>query len=156
MHQHCRNTFNTVTVMNSLPIEGTSMQGLTIEGTRNSPSVFYYEDENKFDLKGVSCMTDARGFYQPIIDWVKLNSNEIKSGIVFEFYLPYFNSGSNKGIFRLLESISGLVKSGKECKIIWCVEEEDEFMSEGGEVIENILGLKFEFKQVPFDAKHLF
>jgi hypothetical protein len=132
------------------------MNKLDIAGTRNSPLVIFHESENKFDLKGVSCMTDARSFYQPVIDWVIQSSAEIKTGIVFEFYLPYFNSGSNKGIFRLLESISGIVKSGKECRIVWCVEEEDEFMSEGGEVIENILGLKFEFKQVPFDAKHLF
>ncbi|MFM9984508.1 MAG: DUF1987 domain-containing protein [Flavobacteriales bacterium] len=129
---------------------------LHIEGTRNSPMVKFNESEKKFSVIGVSTMSNAREFYQNVLDWLDEFENAIPVDCYFEFHLPYYNSASNKCIFNVCEKLKAQMSLGRKYSFGWCVEEDDEFMKEGGEAIQEILGLHFEFVNKPFNQSRLF
>ena len=129
---------------------------LNIEGTRNSPWVKFDLNEKKFTITGISTMSDARAFYQRVLEWLDEFMQDIPQDCYFEFHLPYYNSGSNKCIFNVFEKLKEQLAQGKKYTFGWCVEEDDEFMKEGGEAIQAILGLQFEFVNKPFNQSRLF
>jgi SiaC family regulatory phosphoprotein len=129
---------------------------LNIEGTRNSPMVKFNEVEKKFSIVGVSTMSNAREFYQNVLDWLDEFEHAIPVDCYFEFHLPYYNSASNKCIFNVCEKLKAQLSLGRKYTFGWCVEEDDEFMREGGEAIQEILGLNFEFVNKPFNQSRLF
>lgn len=129
---------------------------LNISGSRNSPEVKFDANEKKFSITGVSTMSDAREFYQNILDWLDEYEHAIPHDCYFEFHLPYYNSASNKCIFHLCEKLKEQMAMGRKYTFGWCVEEEDEFMREGGEAIQEILGLPFVYVNKPFNQSRLF
>ena len=129
---------------------------LHIESSRNSPLVKYDAPEKKFFIMGVSTMSDAREFYQNVLDWLDEFEHAIPEDCYFEFHLPYYNSASNKCIFNVCEKLKEQMGTGKKYTFGWCVEEEDEFMKEGGEAIQEILGIQFLFVNRPFNQTRLF
>lgn len=132
------------------------MSVFQIESTKNSPFVAYDKEANNFCIKGISTMSDAKLFYQPIVDWINNFENKSSNEFTFDFYLPYFNSSSNKCIYYLIEAIANKIQNGKQFQVCWWVEDDDEFMKESGEAIEEMLGLKFRYKQIPFNEQKLF
>ncbi|MFN0032247.1 MAG: SiaC family regulatory phosphoprotein [Flavobacteriales bacterium] len=129
---------------------------LEIKNTRNTPSVLFNETGCSFALRGISTMADAKAFYQPVIEWILNEENVFTSNFVFEFHLPYFNSGTHKCLYHLIEAIASRAAMGQTHHIVWCVEDDDEFMKEGGEALEEISGVRFDYKQVPFSTEQLF
>lgn len=132
------------------------MMELHIQGTRNSPQVKYDAPQKKFSIIGVSTMNDAREFYQNVLDWLDEFEPSIPGDCCFEFHLPYYNSASNKCIFNVCEKLKEQMAMGRKYTLQWCVEEDDEFMREGGEAIEEILGINFEYINKPFNQSRLF
>lgn len=132
------------------------MKPLQIAATKNSPEISFDEVSCIFLMKGVSTMADAKSFYEPLIEWIIQSDDELNKETVFEFHLPYFNSSSNKCIYRVIEALAVHIKHGKLYQFIWCVEEDDEFMRDGGEAIAELLGLEFQYRQVPFNPERLF
>jgi SiaC family regulatory phosphoprotein len=130
------------------------MTQLTIEETRNSPEVSF--EGQTFIIKGISTMVNAMEFYAPLLAYFDECAHDLPKEIHVEINLSYYNSSSNKCLYLLMERIKRLIDQGVSAKIIWCVEEEDEFMREGGQTIEELLGLHFHYRQVPFNLNRLF
>jgi hypothetical protein len=130
------------------------MTQLSIEETRNSPAVSL--EGHTFMIKGISTMVNAMEFYAPLLSLFEECAQELPEEIHIEINLSYYNSSSNKCLYLLMERIKHLIDRGVRAKIVWCVEEEDEFMREGGQTIEELLGLQFHYKQVPFNLNRLF
>jgi hypothetical protein len=129
------------------------MTTLSIEETRNSPAVSF--DGQTFMIKGISTMVNAMEFYAPLLALFEECANESPQEILIEIHLSYYNSASNKCLYLMMERVKRLVDRGFQAKINWCVEDEDEFMREGGQTIEELLGLQFHYKQVPFGVNRL-
>ena len=125
-----------------------------IEETRNSPAVSF--EGNVFLIKGISTMVNAMEFYAPLMTMLDHNVSEMPEDMHVEINLSYYNSSSNKCIYLLMEKVKQLADHGVKATICWCVEEEDEFMREGGQIIEELLGLQFQYRQVPFNLNRLF
>ena len=127
---------------------------LSIAETRNSPAVFF--DHRIFKLSGISTMVDAMEFYAPLLALFDEVADPSSVEIDIEIHLSYYNSSSNKCIYQLMEKVKLLSDKGVKINVCWCVEEEDEFMREGGQTLEELLGLQFSYKQVPFNQNRLF
>lgn len=129
---------------------------LNIDEGRDSPQVVFDPHASYLLVKGISTLADPRTFYRQVLDWLDKNEKELKDDTVFEFNLPYFNSGNNKCIFHVLEKLNSHLAAGKHYKIIWCVEDDDEFMQESGEAMSEILDMPLIYKTVPFNSGGLF
>lgn len=130
------------------------MNQLSIAETRNSPVVSF--DGHSFVIKGVSTMVNAMEFYKTLFAVLDECAHETPREMQFEINLCYYNSSSNKCLYLLLERVKQMIDKGFRIRVTWCVEEEDEFMREGGQAIEDLLGLQFHYKQVPFNSERLF
>jgi len=130
------------------------MQTLSITETRNSPAVSF--DGHAFVIKGVSTMVNAMEFYKSLLALLDECAQEAPCELQVEINLCYYNSSSNKCLYLLLERVKRMIDKGFRVQVTWCVEDDDEFMREGGQTIEELLGLKFHYKQVPFNGERLF
>ena len=68
-----------------------------------------------------------------------------------EFQLEYANSGSTKYILEILKEIYRLSSGGKDVRVVWCYEEDDESIEELGELFRNSVKLTFEMRAIEVD-----
>jgi len=120
------------------------LEPIRLKKTNNSPEVILDKQQGIFHFKGRSIQEDTMAFYYPIIEWINLyaqNPNPTTE-IVFEF--DYLNSSSIKRISRFLNELETVVKKGKQVKVIWRCEPDDEDMQERAEEI--LVGSSFVFE----------
>lgn len=119
------------------------MDTLIIESGQKTPRVEFNPQTGELLLEGRSIPENSLAFYTPLMDWLEVYSQEIKTDIAVHIKLEYFNTSSSKCIldfFRKLEMIS---KRGNKIDVHWYFEEDDEDMMEAGEDYDAIVGLNF-------------
>ena len=121
------------------------MSNLIIEPTKNTPLVSFDLESNQYVISGVSTPMNAMEFYAPVMNWIKDNLDAIADAADFRIELPYYNSASMKTILMTLQEIKKGCDLGKHWSISWVVEDEDEFMQEGGESFQELLEFEFNF-----------
>ena len=110
--------------------------------TRTLPEFDFEEINGILKLTGKSISNEASEFYKPILDYVReivKSLNKLEVTIDFE----YFNTKTARELIRLFD----IVKDVKDLTINWYYEEDDESMLEAGEDYEDIIGIKFNFKE---------
>lgn len=117
------------------------MSELNITGTKNTPAIIYDVVQKRFSMIGVSVPENANEFFAPLIQAVFRAGTMPIQGTVFHFRLNYFNSSSLKAIYLFLNEVKAGMEAGLEYTIEWCVEEDDEFMSEAAETFSELLGV---------------
>jgi hypothetical protein len=125
-----------------------SMKNLEIEPKFNTPSINFDAGSGYLLMKGRSIPEDPEKFYQPILTWLGEYFNETTEETVFEFRLEYVNSGSSKYILELLRRLQKLVRKGREIKIIWCFETDDESIEDLGEHYKQTIAIPMEIREV--------
>jgi len=130
------------------------MKVYKIEATPVSPAISLDPDQGKFLISGDSRPEDARGFYQPVLDWLdeyhalrywKSNTNiSDVDATVFEFKFEYINSTSAKYLLDILHKIRKFQDDDMSLKIKWYYDAPDQDMKESGEMFENMVGIPFE------------
>ncbi|MEN9640470.1 MAG: hypothetical protein RLZZ262_2339 [Bacteroidota bacterium] len=130
------------------------MNQLSITETRNSPAVSF--DGHSFVIKGVSTMVNAMEFYSTLFAVIDECAHEMPREMQIKINLCYFNSSSNKCLYLFLERVKRMIDKGFSISVTWCIEDEDEFMREGGQTIEELLGMQFYYEQVPYNSERLF
>jgi hypothetical protein len=123
------------------------MSNLIIEGTKNTPAVIFDSTNRIYSISGISTPMNAMEFYSPLMEWIKSNKESIGTNATFTIDLPYYNSASMKTLLMTLQEIKAGRDEGCEWGINWIVEDEDEFMQEGGESFQELL--EFEFNIIP-------
>ncbi|HRF79404.1 MAG TPA: DUF1987 domain-containing protein [Flavobacteriales bacterium] len=116
------------------------MENFTIPATRNTPAIEYDAQAGRCSMSGISVPENASEFYQPLIERL-FRIDQPAPGTTFHFRLNYFNSSSLKAIYLLLNEVKKGVEDGRDYKIEWCVEHEDEFMQEAAETFTELLGV---------------
>ncbi len=102
------------------------------EELKNSPGIVYYPQTNTLELSGRSIPENPELIFGRLDEWISVHFAK-KSGINFYVRLEYINSGSSKYLYEILKRLTDFGHSGKEVKIVWLYEEEDEAMMELGE-----------------------
>lgn len=124
------------------------MNPLVIEATIDSPSVNLDKEKNVFEIKGKSLPENVNIFYQPIIDWFSDYFKNPNPETIIHFKLDYLNTASSKALLSMFLVIEEAVKNGKNAKIQWCFEEDDEDMKDIGEEYADIIQIPFEIIQI--------
>ena len=126
------------------------MESLEIQPTANTPEIKFNAQSGKLLFSGRSIPEDPGAFYDPIFAWLEKYFKETDHETELEFKLEYANSGSSKYILEMLKDISGYTK-GKNIKVIWCYEADDESIEELGELYQGVVKLPFEMKPVEYE-----
>jgi len=111
------------------------MNNLKIKNTQKTPLVILNKDGHFFKFSGISNMKNPEEFYTPIIKWIdKYNKlmdfisiyNNDKYLLKIDFEYIYFDSSSEKYIFKIMELIkeSSMVKNIK-VNINWFCDQEN-------------------------------
>ena len=124
------------------------MKDLLMESTKSTPYIFFDADKATLHLKGESFPENAAKFYNPLLDWAKAfieETNEIK--LRLEFEIVYFNSSTSKIFLTLFELMEKGVNKGKDIKVVWRCDKENEIAMECGEEFkEELSSLPFEIE----------
>ncbi len=121
------------------------MSELKIGKTNNSPLINFDTASQQYAMIGVSSLLNAFDFFSGAANWIEKNKDSIMPNVEWHLYIPYFNSGSAKGILHLLLAVKKHSHDNYP-KIVWYLEEEDDFMLESGKSFENILEIPFMYR----------
>lgn len=121
------------------------MDALRIDPNNETPTIIFDPVNHQYELSGVSLPEDARGYYDPIIQWWKDYANVISESIVIDVRMIYFNTASSKCFLDLFEQMNKMVKNGADIKVKWYYAEGDDDMHSAGEVFNDLVDIDFEF-----------
>ena len=124
------------------------MEKFFIEPTRVTPLVNFDPDQGVLEIKGRSSPENSILFYQKIIDSLDEFAESGGDEFTANFSFEYFNTSSSKCLFDLFKKLSKIRDDGKEIKINWYYEEDDEDMMEAGEDYADLLDLDFNFLEI--------
>jgi len=124
------------------------MERIYIEKTKKAPLIHISLEENIFQIKGPSFSEDIIEIYTPVIEWIENEMPKLDKEIFCEFYFTVLNSASHKKIFQILIKLNSLLDDGKDVKIKWYYDEDDEDIMEMGEDLIDLINLPFELISV--------
>ena len=123
-------------------------KALKLKGSKESPEVVFDKEANQFILSGRSLPEDSFQFYQPVIEWMKEYVKDPLPVTELKTHFEYFNSSSIKQLLILFKTLESLIDSGKEAKIIWKYDEEDDLMEIKGKEFKRMLKIPMELEEV--------
>ena len=122
------------------------MEAYKIEGTEFTPTIVFDLKKGPFVISGVSRPENASEFYEPVIDWLKKYVENPLENTEVNFKFDYFNTSSLKYFLIILSLFKEIEENGKNLKIMWYYDDEDESMLEAGNNLEELSELEFEYK----------
>lgn len=121
------------------------MKNIILDKTEYTPSVIFDKNIGVFEISGKSLPEDSFGFYEPLVDWLNEYLMHPNQKTVFKFDLVYFNTASAKMFFEMLNAFDRSFLKGNDIEIVWCFNEEDEYIFEAGEDFADLLKVPFRF-----------
>ena len=97
------------------------------------------------NFTGRSILTDPKIFFDPILHWVNKYVKNPAEETVANVKLEYIDTASTQSLYQILRLLNTVKKKGLVYMVNWYVEDEDPEMLELGEMIEQRLGLDFQF-----------
>jgi hypothetical protein len=119
------------------------MQKLIIQESKSTPNIIFHDIKNVLEIKGQSYPENAAIFFQPLFDWINNNLATIKNDFIINIDLTYLNTSSAKIMINLFDILNNEYKKGKEIKINWYYDNENEISLECGEEFKKDLDLPF-------------
>ncbi|MDF1549525.1 MAG: DUF1987 domain-containing protein, partial [Bacteroidales bacterium] len=120
------------------------MEIIRIEKTNNTPSIYIDEANMLCRIEGSSYPEDAYEVYQHVIDWLSRIVDNIDSELIVEFDYDFLNSISHKKVWQILHELKQFYKMGKQVKVVWYYDENDEDIMEAGEDLAELMNIPFE------------
>ncbi len=117
---------------------------LKLKATEDTPKIVFDRAKSEFSISGRSLPEDASEFYRPVIAWMENYVQYSKPYTEFRISLDYFNSSSIKQMLVLFMLLEEIIKKGKEVKIVWCYNDDDELMEIKGREFKSMLNVPFE------------
>ncbi len=124
------------------------MENLVVQPTLNTPLIDFDAGSGRLLLKGRSIPEDPGDFYEHILEWLGKYFSSTQQDTLMEFQVEYANSGSTKYILEVLKDLQRHSSQGKNIKVVWCFEEDDESIEELGELYRSSVDLPWEMKEI--------
>jgi hypothetical protein len=125
------------------------MKELILNGTKQTPYVNFNAVSGKLELSGRSIPENSFEFYNPLLEWLAAYAEVALPTTEMKVYLEYFNTSSSKYILEVLKKLKEINDlEGKEIKVEWCYDEDDDEMMETGEDYEDVTGLEFVYTEI--------
>ncbi len=103
------------------------MKNLNIEPYHGTiPKVVFDAETGKCEISGESCPENILSFFDSLNQWLYEYIDYIKGPISLTLNLSYFNTGSSRGIFRVLTILKKYQDDGGVVDITWHYDEDDE------------------------------
>lgn len=130
------------------------MNALRIDGTIDSPDVFFDPETHVFTISGISHPENAKEFYDVILDWLDEFNDSVadKSSVslTIEFNFRYINSTSYRYLRDVMKKIANFHRNGMGANIIWKYHEDDEDLLNEGVVLFELPDINLPFQCVPY------
>jgi len=142
MEDYGYNTFEEIvdSVKNHKPF-----QYFEMAATANTPKIVLDPEEGKLVICGSSSPFSPTNFFAPILEWFE-NYRALGKGPLQVFImLDYFNTYTSKFLLRLCRQCDVVAKEGKDIKVYWYFDPEDNDMREFGEHLNGIYKKGFEY-----------
>lgn len=121
------------------------MDVLSIKGTSQYPEVLLDKRIGKLDFSGNALPEDAKGFFEPIIDWIENFFENPPEETTISFRMIYYNTPSSKIIFQILKKFEAAHLNKKtKVKIIWSFPDDDTDMRDAGSDFSENIKVPFE------------
>lgn len=121
------------------------LQDIIIEGSHKNfftPNVNFNVQTGICELSGESFLENTLEFYQPLIDWLKTYTNEVKRPMAFIIKLTYYNTSTSRCLLDILNILKEYEDNGGEVLVNWHYDENDTDMQEDIEDYMIDTGLK--------------
>jgi hypothetical protein len=100
------------------------------------------------NFTGRSILTDPKLFFDPILIWVNKYIKKPAEETVVNIKLEYIDTASTQSLYQILRQLNGVRSKDFVLMINWYIEDADPEMQELGEMIEQRMGIEFQF--VPY------
>lgn len=114
---------------------------------KNCPGITYFPEINKLEIIGRSIPENPESVFRRLEDWIASHF-EKNNGLDVFIQLEYINSGSSKYLYEVLKRLTGYRRMGKQVKLKWLYEEDDEAMLELGEHYRDTAGIPLEIEMI--------
>ena len=115
------------------------MEIYQLAATKKTPKVILDPNKGYFEFSGIAMPEDTVVFFEPLLKKIKEYFKITEEPILFHFSVYYFNSLSSKMLYEIFKLINRQYKKGKDVRIEWTYEEDDESMEEAGKLfLENM------------------
>jgi hypothetical protein len=121
---------------------------MQIEQTRNTPFINIDFENRIFEIKGPSYSENIVEIYTPLIEYIESNIVHLDGSLECELYFDVLNSISHKKIFQILISLNNFYQEGKDIKVKWYYDADDEDILEMGEDLMELIDIPFEIYSV--------
>lgn len=108
------------------------MEVLSIKGTSQYPEVLLDHRKGTISLSGNSLPENAKGFFDPIIDWIDEYIANPYSETTVSIRMTYYNTPSSKILFQILKKLEAIHAGGHKITIVWHSPEDDPDMKDAG------------------------
>jgi len=109
----------------------------TIDSTKKTPSIVFDRNLGELNISGKSLPEYSYGFYSKILDEVDDYIAYANDLTIINFKLEYINTLSSKIILQLILKFEKLLKIGKNVKIHWYYNDDDDMMFEIGQIYQS-------------------
>ena len=124
---------------------------LKIEATDDTPYV-ELDESGSVTIVGRSLPENVSLFYKPIFQWIQEYVKDPAPFTHVKIFLNYYNSSSFKCINDILYHLSTVI-AGKNIKVEWVYEEDDQAIYETGLELKDELKIPFEIVKMPVVKK---
>lgn len=121
------------------------MSELLIESSQDTPEIEFSSAKGYVRIEGKSLPEDSTRLYEELISALKEYCQSPKDTTSADLKLEYFNTSSSKSILEVLKLLKQIKLSGKEIKINWMFDEEDEEMLEAGQDFSSLINIPFNY-----------
>ncbi len=121
------------------------LDDIILEGSHKNffiPNVNFSVQTGMCEISGESFLENTVEFYQPLIDWLKTYTLEIKRPIAFIIKLTYYNTSTSRCLLDILNILKEYEDNGGEVIVNWHYDENDIDMEEDIEDYMIDTGLK--------------
>lgn len=119
-----------------------------IAGGRSTPRVVMDGDNKLCIIEGQSYPENSSSFYRPIIKWIEEYISKDDAELILKLKFIYLNSSSVKVMFYIFDVLEGAYKNGKNIKIDWQYDHENETAKEIGEELLEDFSLPYSIIEV--------
>jgi len=97
------------------------------------------------NFTGRSILTDPKIFFEPILNWVNKYIKQPAGETVVNIKLEYIDTASTQSLYQILRQLNIVRTKDMVLMVNWYIEDADPEMKELGEMIEQRLGIEFQY-----------
>lgn len=120
------------------------MEKLELSGSMDCPKIVLDKGNGLFEISGKSLPENVNSFYGPIIGWFEEYFKTPNQETVVTMKMDYINTASSKILLSLFLMFEKASLEGKNIRVNWYYQEDDEDMYDVGEEYAEIVNVPFE------------